>query len=545
MSLKENFKESFNNILFVSRLTKTGNKKLIIVFSVILSNLSALMDILLILAFTAIITDKANDSSFSEYFINIFVTYKWLLPVVVLARYACIYFQSIVEKNLVLNVQKNLKVHVLYEVFDKRNYSVADAYFYINDITGHISFFYTALIGLFNSFIQILGFSLYLIFSDTRTILTFGVGAAILYYPSKLIISQSRKYMDKAYNVQKKSNYEIQKIVDNMFLIKLLRKDKDEIRNFKNVVEELNSMLLKNHKYGAVNSFLPSFITMFVFSILIGISNIARTITLDFIGVTLRLFQSLGLFSTNVNRLVNSQVHIKYFYEMEMNKNFINKKNHQQIDEKNNISVDISNLSFEYFNNEKKIFENLNLQIPKNKHVILTGPNGSGKSTLLGLISGVLYSQHGSVKLNSKKIGYIGANPLIFTESLRYNLLYGNENKVSDEDLLSSLKKFDFFQEEERYNLDLIVDNKSLSSGQMQKLAFIRALSSGIDTLLLDESTANLDEKTKEKIFNILSERDLTIINSTHDPDSFENVDYHFDIGFEDENRIVNQIKSN
>ena len=134
---------------------------------------------------------------------------------------------------------------------------------------------------------------------------------------------------------------------------------------------------------------------------------------------------------------------------------------------------------------------------------------------------------------------------MIFTESLRYNLLYGNENKVSDEDLLSSLKKFDFFQEEERYNLDLIVDNKSLSSGQMQKLAFIRALSSGIDTLLLDESTANLDEKTKEKIFNILSERDLTIINSTHDPDSFENVDYHFDIGFEDENRIVNQIESN
>ena len=52
-----------------------------------------------------------------------------------------------------------------------------------------------------------------------------------------------------------------------MFLIKLLRKDKDEVNNFGSVVEELNSMLLKNHKYGVVNSFLPSFITMFVFSI--------------------------------------------------------------------------------------------------------------------------------------------------------------------------------------------------------------------------------------------------------------------------------------
>ena len=48
---------------------------------------------------------------------------------------------------------------------------------------------------------------------------------------------------------------------------------------------------------------------------------------------------------------------------------------------------------------------------------------------------------------------------------------------MSDNELIESLKEFEFFQEEERYNLDIIVDNKSLSSGQMQKLAFIRALS--------------------------------------------------------------------
>ena len=91
----------------------------------------------------------------------------------------------------------------------------------------------------------------------------------------------------------------------------------------------------------------------------------------------------------------------------------------------------------------------------------------------------------------------------------------------------------------------MTVDNKSLSSGQMQKLAFIRALSSGIDTLLLDESTANLDEKTKAKIFDILSNRDLTIINSTHDPDGFDNVDCHFDISFEEDSKIINLKKSN
>ena len=110
--------------------------------------------------------------------------------------------------------------------------------------------------------------------------------------------------MDKAYKIQKKSNYEIQKIVDNMFLIKLLKKDREEIANFENVIVKLNNALLNNHRFGSINSFLPSFVTMFVFSVLIGFFNFARVLTLDFIGVTLRLFQSLGLITSSINRLV-------------------------------------------------------------------------------------------------------------------------------------------------------------------------------------------------------------------------------------------------
>ena len=160
--------------------------------------------------------------------------------------------------------------------------------------------------------------------------------------------------MDKATN-QKKSNYEIQKIVDNMFLIKLLKKDREEIANFENVIAKLNNALLNNHRFGSINSFLPSFVTMFVFSVLIGFFNFARVLTLDFIGVTLRLFQSLGLITSSINRLVNSQVHIKYFYLMDKNKNKLNKENYitnnSSLDE---IVVSIRDLSFSYFNSEEK-----------------------------------------------------------------------------------------------------------------------------------------------------------------------------------------------
>ena len=89
------------------------------------------------------------------------------------------------------------------------------------------------------------------------------------------------------------------------------------------------------------------------------------------------------------------------------------------------------------------------------------------------------------------------------------------------------------------YDLTKIISNKTLSSGQMQKIAFVRALLNDSDILLLDEATSNLDETTKDKIFKILKERKITIVNSTHDPNSFKNVDNNLRIKLVDEKRIV------
>ena len=57
----------------------------------------------------------------------------------------------------------------------------------------------------------------------------------------------------------------------------------------------------------------------------------------------------------------------------------------------------------------------------------------------------------------------------------------------------------------------------------MQKIAFMRVLLSDADTLFLDESTSNLDEETKSLVFDLLLDTNLTIVNSTHDIDSFKN----------------------
>jgi ABC-type multidrug transport system fused ATPase/permease subunit len=440
-------------------------------------------------------------------------------------------------KTLELEVRENINVFLLKEVFDKRNYSIADGFFYLNVLSGHISYFYSNLTNFINSVLQVIAFSVYLVISDIRTVVTFGLGALVLVYPTKILLKKARGYMHESYQFNQQSNQEVQRIIENMFLIKLLKKDKEEIKSYHDTFREYSSTTLKNHKYGAINSFLPSFTTMFVFSALMTVGSVAKAITLDFIGVTLRLFQSLGAITNSINQIINSHVHMEKFNEMEKNKISVHKNNFVTENSTKKYAIKIEDLSFKYFNSDEYIFENINLEIDKNTHTIITGPNGSGKSTLLGLIAGVFYSQKGKVYANNKKFGYIGATPMIFTGSLKENILYGNDGTWSDKEILDYLKLFQIFKEESNYNLEKTIDNKSLSSGQMQKIAFVRALLSEPDILILDESTANLDDASRKLIFELLSNKKVTIINSTHDPENFENVDNHLKIEIVDEQR--------
>ena len=535
------YKKLYRDILYVSKITNVRNKKAVIFSAVLLANLTAIADILLILFFTSLITGRVNVGNIFTPVIEFIQNYSFMLPIIVLLRFTFIYTQSIALKKLELDVQENLKVYLLREVFEKRNYSIADAYFFINELSGHISFFYSNLAGFLNSFIQMFAYLTYLVLADTRTIFTFTVGALIIFFPTKYLITKAREFMHKSYTFSKQVNYEVQRIVENMFLIKILKKDDEEILSFKKTVNNFNTTSLQNHKYGAINSFLPSLITMFVFSILLVFSSLAKSITLDFIGVTLRLFQSIGGFNGSMNKIINSHVHIEQFYLLDKNKLKIDKNNFIHSTEHSDKVIEIENLSFKYFNSEDYIFENLSLSLPVGKHTILTGPNGSGKSTLLGLISGVLYSEKGTVTTYKQNFGYIGAVPLIFTGSIRKNLLYGNEKDISETKMLDLLKDFDVFKEKDRYDLEGKISNKSLSSGQMQKISFIRALLADTDILLLDESTANLDEKSRDLIFNILKSQNISIINSTHDPENFKDVDNHINIIIEDNKRLILQ----
>ena len=75
--------------------------------------------------------------------------------------------------------------------------------------------------------------------------------------PINLMVKRAREFMHLSYEKGQDSNKEVQRVVENLFLIKSLNKDKDELNKFSNTLDKYNFNLLENIKYGLFNSFLP------------------------------------------------------------------------------------------------------------------------------------------------------------------------------------------------------------------------------------------------------------------------------------------------
>lgn len=535
------YKKILQDILHVSKVTKTKNKKILIIVSVIFSQLTALTDIFVIIIFAFIISSEEVGITLIDELVFYIQESGFLLPLIVIFRFLIMFYQVTILKKLELSVSKNLMVYILTDIIDKRNYSVADTYFYVNTLSTHISFFYSSVAGLLNSLLQIMAYASYLVITNGEAVGVFSLGILFLIYPILIIIKKARSFMHETYIESQNASKELQRVVENLFLIKILKMEKFELKKFSNTIKKLNFNILQNHKYGIYNKFIPNFFALLIISIVLSISVYSDLISLVFIGVTLRLFQSFSGLTSSANAVINSHVHIEKFYQMEKNKLIQEKQNFRVISSAQ--VLQIKDVNFQYFNSDEPIFKNINLEINKDSHTILTGQNGSGKSTLLGLMSGVYFPNSGTVTSFSDKFAYIGASPLIFDSTIYENIMYGNNAKVKENELLDYLNKLEVFKEKSNYDLNKQISNKTLSSGQMQKLAFIRAILSNADILLLDEATANLDKKTKDKIINLVRDKGFTIINSTHLEEELENVDSHIEIIVENEIRFLNQVK--
>ena len=207
-------------------------------------------------------------------------------------------------------------------------------------------------------------------------------------------------------------------------------------------------------------------------------------------------------------------------------------------------SIDLANIKFKYENKQKKNTLNINkLNFRKNSMYCIIGPNGSGKTTLLDLICGLLKSQNGTIKFNSKKlelvnlsnlIAYCPQEPFVFSDTIFKNIISERKYNKNLFDMclnVSCIKQL-FKNKADYLNIKLGNNAVNLSGGQKQLINISKTLYQNKQIIIMDEPTSYLSEKISSNLINSLNriKNNKIIIVCTHNRNLFKYFDEVIDI---------------
>ena len=176
-------------------------------------------------------------------------------------------------------------------------------------------------------------------------------------------------------------------------------------------------------------------------------------------------------------------------------------------------SIDFENVSFAYENEE--VIKNLSFKIRKGETIALVGQSGSGKSTIANLISRFYDISDGKIKVDGKNIkeinltslrkliGLVTQDSILFNDSIKNNLLIGNES-ANDEDIIEALKianAWEFVKDlPNTIDANIGDSGNKLSGGQKQRISIARAVLKNPPIMLLDEATSALDSESEHLV---------------------------------------------
>ena len=206
--------------------------------------------------------------------------------------------------------------------------------------------------------------------------------------------------------------------------------------------------------------------------------------------------------------------------------------------------LEFRNVHFSY-DESREILHNISFKLERGKTYALVGPTGGGKTTTASLIARLYDATRGSVLLDgkdirsyepverTKKIGFILQEPFLFTGTVRDNILYGNEMYVNyaNEELEKVIVEANLggllALFEQGLDTKVLSSGDSISIGQKQLIAFMRAVLRNPELLILDEATANIDTITEKLLSDILNKLPATTtrVIIAHRLNTIENAD--------------------
>lgn len=194
------------------------------------------------------------------------------------------------------------------------------------------------------------------------------------------------------------------------------------------------------------------------------------------------------------------------------------KENARVLDEADG-TLSLENVAFSYVS-DRKLIENLNLNVKSGQRVAIVGPTGCGKTTLINLLMRFYDVDDGSIKVSGTDIrditrkslrsnyGMVLQDTWLKTGTIRENIVMGKPD-ATDEDVIAAAKAShaDSFirRLSDGYDTFITEDGGNLSQGQKQLLCITRVMLCLPPMLILDEATSSIDTRTELKIQHAFS----------------------------------------
>ena len=181
--------------------------------------------------------------------------------------------------------------------------------------------------------------------------------------------------------------------------------------------------------------------------------------------------------------------------------------------------VEFRNVSFGY--DDKLVLKNVSFSVKPGEVVAIVGYTGAGKSTLVNLLNRFYDVCEGSVLVDGvdvrdvpvadlrRSIGWVPQEAYLFSDTVRYNVAYGNPSATLDEvreALLWANADSLVKRMPDGYDTVLKEQGSGVSQGQRQLLTIARAVNKNAPILVLDEATSNIDTRTEMLIQNAISQ---------------------------------------
>lgn len=524
--------EEENNFSIKKMWKITNPSKIHFISGLVLSIVSSVISLIIPLLIKDIMDELSNGISF-----GLISQISILLILEIIFSAFSLYLLSKVGEEIVKNLreklwEKFLKLPVKYYNDNKSGEMVSRI---TSDTTAIVNIISSEIVDLITSCITLI-LSLIILFTlDVPMTLVLILVVPITLF---IVIPLGEKVYDLSFQEQNKMSQLTAYLSQTLSEIKLVKSYNTELKETENGQKHFDFLYKNGIKRAKLNSILTPVLGTFTTLVLIGVIGFGAwrvdqglISSGELVAFLLYLFQIMSPF-IQMNHFLTS------FQEAKgsMKRLFEILEEEEEVQVVTNACIgspaqlEFKDVSFRY-NEKENVIEDISFKIKKGSLTALVGPSGSGKSTVFSLIERFYDPTNGDILLDDvsyknidveewrQKFSYVSQDTPIFSGTIRDNILYGKNDKVTDDKLIE-IAAFANAHEfivglSDGYNTEVGERGNQLSGGQKQRIAIARALMRDADFLLLDEATANLDsdsEKQVQKAINTLIHKQTTFV---------------------------------